>query len=52
MTGGPSRFNQGRAQGLMAGSGLPRETFAATGVAHSICQRIWIVLDRGEPYAI
>ena len=31
MTGGPGRFNQGRAQGLIAGSGLPRETFAATG---------------------
>ena len=24
---------------------------AALAVAHSICQRIWIVLDRGEPYA-
>ena len=31
VTGGPGRFNQGRAQGLIAGSGLPRETFAATG---------------------
>ena len=24
---------------------------AALAVAHSICQRIWIVLDRREPYA-